>query len=766
MSPLHFKRCFQESGKEMKQNKKLQMQQLSVIILGVFSAPAFAQGVATERELSEIRIENSRPTVVSGSPAPQAEVTGEQVREFNAVNVEDSVKYLPSLQIRKRYIGDRNAIIASRTAGTVQSARSLVYADGLLLSNLLGNSFGFPPRWNVVGTEEIETINVLYGPYSATLPGNSAGATIVMTTKRPEKLEAHARAQVFSSHYKQYGTSETFDGHQEQASAGARFGDWTVSVFGNHLDSHGHPMSFGTARRNPGAGGTAVSGYYKDKDPTGADRVIVSAYGMDHSVQDVGKIRLAYDFSPGTRLAVTAAEWRNDSSTKAEGYLRNGAGAAVTSGNILVDGVRYTLTSSHFAPGSSDTTNRLYGVTFDSQLSSDLRLEMASSLYQTTTDVSRAAASATAANGTATFGDGTGWRNVDLRAIWKPQAGKAGHTVTTGYHHDDYTYTSKKYNATDWRDEDTRTALTGKNAGRTETDALYIQDEWRFAQRWMLTAGLRHERWRAFDGAIYATALGNNDFADRKESGTSPKISLAYDLSSDWLLRASFGKAYRFPTVTELFQTETQGATTRISDPNLKPERILSSELAAEGAALGGSMRVSVFQENIRDALYSFTDYNNTSRAQNVDKVRARGVELAYQAQSVVRGLDLGGSVTYVHSRVLENHLNPSSEGKHMVRLPDWRATLFGSYHFDDRWTGFVGIKYSGTQYNNPDNSDTSPDTYGGNSKFLTVDVKLSYRIAKQIAAAIGVDNLTNDKYYAFHPYPQRTYHAEVRFDY
>lgn len=738
---------------------------LAVLIAAIAAPAVQAQTAAAERELTEVRVQHSRPTVVTGSPAPQAEVTGEQVREFNAVNVEDAVKYLPSLQIRKRYIGDRNAIVASRTAGTVQSARALVYADGLLLSNLLGNSFGFPPRWNLIGTEEIESVNVLYGPYSATLPGNSAGATILMATRKPEAPEVHARAQAFGSNFKLYGTDKTFDGHQEQVSAGARFGDWSLSVYGNHLDSHGQPMSFGTARRNPGAGGTAVTGYVKDKDPTGADRVIVSGYGMDHSIQDIGKLRLAYDFSPGTRLALTVAEWRNDSDTTSDGYLRNAAGAPVTSGNILVDGVRHTLTAAHFAPGSSITVNRLYGATFDSQLSANWRLELATSLYQTPTDVSRSAASATALNGSVTLGDDSGWRNLDLRARWKPDGGKAGHTVSMGYHHDDYEYLSRKFNATNWQDEGSRTALTGRNEGKTQTDALYIQDEWKFAPRWMLTGGVRQERWQAFDGGIYTAALGANQFSSREEKATSPKLSVAYDLSQDWLLRASVGKAYRFPTVTELFQTETQGATTRISDPSLKPEQIVASELAAEGGVLGGSLRLSLFQEIIRDALYSFTDYNNVSRNQNVDKVRARGIETSYQAQGVLPRLDLGGSVTYVHSRVLENHLNPASVGKHMIRLPDWRATLFASYRFDDRWTGFAGLKYSGTQYNNPDNSDTSPDRYGGNSKFLTLDAKLSYRIAKQVAAAVGIDNLTNDKHYAFHPYPQRTYHAEVRFD-
>ena len=35
----------------------------------------------------------------------------------NVINTEDVVKYLPSVQVRKRYIGDRNSIIATRTSG-------------------------------------------------------------------------------------------------------------------------------------------------------------------------------------------------------------------------------------------------------------------------------------------------------------------------------------------------------------------------------------------------------------------------------------------------------------------------------------------------------------------------------------------------------------------------------------------------------------------------------------------------------------------------
>lgn len=749
---------------------------LTLAIASLLSSGTLLASDATDdnaKELAEMTVRHSRPATVVQNPSPQAEVSGEQARSMNVVNTEDIVKYLPSLQIRKRYIGDRNAIIAARTTGTVQSARSLVYADGLLLSNLLGNSYAYPARWNLVGSEEIDSVNVLYGPFSALLPGNSAGATILMTTRRPESIEAHARVQAFSQPYKLYGTDMTAYGHQEQASGGFRVGGLTVSLMANHLDSRAQPMSFATATQaTSGAGSVPYSGYTVDKDPSGVQRVIVGSTSIDHTVQDVGKIRLAYDFGPESRLAFTFGEWRNDSTTRAESYLKNAAGQTVTSATgtsaILVNGQRYTVAASTFAPGNSETVNRLYGLTFDSRLADDWRLESAFSLYQTPIDISRAAASPTATGGSVAFSDGTGWNNADLRLIWKPNGGKAGHTITAGLHHDAYKYDYEKYNSTSWVNESSKTALTNRNYGRTKTQALFIQDEWKLAPKWSLTAGVRHEQWEATQGLIYTTALGNNSFSDREASGTSPKLSLAWQATADWSLRASLGKAYRFPTVTELYQTEkneTTGAT-RISDPNLKPEKIFAKDLTAEGAAGGGVLRLSLFEEIVRDALYSFTDYSLVTRNQNIDKLRVRGAEVAYVAPELMRGLDLTASLTYARSKVLENQLNPASVGKWVVRVPDWRASLLAVYRFNDQLSGSLGYKYSGKQYNNADNSDQWPDTYGGNSSFSTFDAKLSYRFAKGMTAAFGVDNLTNEKYYAFHPYPQRTFHGEIRVDY
>jgi len=45
------------------------------------------------------------------------------------------------------------------------------------------------------------------------------------------------------------------------------------------------------------------------------------------------------------------------------------------------------------------------------------------------------------------------------------------------------------------------------------------------------------------------------------------------------------------------------------------------------------------------------------------------------------------------------------------------------------------------------------------------VDVRVRYQISRQWSAAFGIDNLNNEQYWNFHPYPQRTYTAQLRFD-
>lgn len=744
------------------------------IYAGITNA-AFAADAESAQQLDEMVIKADKPAVPANLPSVFQGITAKEIAEsINVVNVEDSVKYMPSLQIRKRYIGDRNSIVASRSSGTLVSARSLVYADGILLSNLLGNSFGFPPRWSLVSPEEIKRVDVIYGPFSAVYPGNSMGATILMTTRLPEKFEAHTKVQGFQEKFKLYSTDDNYSGYQANAALGNRHGDlaWFASL--NHLDSKGHPMSFATqavSTTAPGAA-TVVTGAFRDIDPNGAGRIVFGATNIDSSVQDNFKAKFAYDFSPAVRANYILGYWQNDSDTSVQTYLRDAAGNPVYSGIVNIGGFGYTLANNTFQPNQRIEKHWMHGVSLKTDTREEWNFEASASYYNFDTDEQRSPTTAlptsqTGGAGRIALGDGNGWRTLDMRADWRPGLDKGNHEASFGYHHDRYILDSRVFSTANWLSGSATTRVSAF-AGNTETQALFAQDAWRFAPDWKLTLGGRYERWEAFGGATSNAATTINH-ATRTEDFFSPKASLSLQATPDWLLRTSFGRAYRMPTVSELFQGSISGGAIVNNDPTLKPEKALSGEFTAERYFDNGQLRLTLFQEDAYDALYSQTDttvFPTVTNIQNIDKIRTRGVEVVMDMKNVLRGLDLTGGVTYADSEILENRKYPVSIGKRQPRVPNWRATAAATWHQGDNLSYTLAARYSGRQYSTLNNVDVTPNTYGGTSQFFVMDARVNYKLAKQFTASIGVDNLNNYKHYLAHPMPQRTFHAELKFDY
>ncbi|OGI39840.1 MAG: TonB-dependent receptor [Candidatus Muproteobacteria bacterium RBG_16_62_13] len=752
------------------------------MIAGLCAAAAGAGQCAdeerkTDTQLPEVVVRGEKTPMDRNLPAVSEGITAAEIAEtVNTVNTEDAMKYLPSLHIRKRYIGDRNSIVASRSSGTQVSARALVYSDGLLLSNLLGNSFGFPPRWSLVSPEEIERIDVIYGPFSAAYPGNSMGTTIHMTTRLPETFEAHVRTQGFRQDFKLYGTDEVYGGSQISAVLGNRHDKLTWFAGVTHLDSRGQPMTFATSALSttPVSGGeTVVSGAHRDLDPNGSGRVIFGATGIDHTVQDNFKVRMTYDVTPALRASYLLGYWRNDSDVSVQSYLRDAAGNPVYSGNVDIDGYRYTLGASAFQPSKRVEEHWMHGFSLKSDTRGEWNFETAVTYFNFGKDEQRSPSTALPAAdsggaGRIALADGNGWRTFDLKADWRPGLDKGRHEAVFGYHYDRYTLDSRVFNTDNWLSGGLTTRVSAF-AGNTETQALFIQDAWRFAPDWKLTLGGRYEIWSAFGGATSnaTTTVYHNE---RTDDFFSPKAALNWQATPDWLLRASLGRAYRMPTVSELFQGTISAGAIVNNDPNLKPEKALSGELTAERSLGRGLLRLTLFQEDADDALYSQTNttvFPTVTNIQNIDRVRTRGVEAAFRGKGVgVRGLDLSASITYADSEILKNDKFPASVGKRQPRVPDWRASAVATWHQDASLSYTLAARYSGRQYNTLDNTDSNPDTYGGTSRFFVADVRVNYKFARRFTASAGVDNLNNREYYAYHPYPQRTFHGEMKFDF
>lgn len=767
-------------------------QALGLGIAAALQGPALA--AEGEQTLAPISVREAKTTAEKFlAPTTSEGATRQQIADtVNAMNTEDAFKYLPNILVRKRFTGDTDAPITSRTTGVNAGARSLIYADGVLLSTLINNNNGNgSPRWFMVSPEEIERIDVLYGPFSAAFPGNSYGVVAEITTRMPAKAEATAKATQSWQDFKQYGTQDSYRSEQLAATLGNRLGDFSFWLSLNHLDSHSQPVTYGTLTQSATAPGPVpvVNGAFADRNRTGGAIQVIGAGNLTHTLQDNAKIKLAYDFSPQLQGAYTFGIWQNQADLRAQTYLTDAAGNpyyGAAAGNVNIGGFRYAASAiaGQFAAGKRDMEHHMHSLTLKTKGNSAFDWDVALSRYDYTRHQERSSTGvpySAALNGGAgriLDMEGTGWTTVDIKGTWRPDGPPGAHTLSGGAHYDLYKLTSPTYNTADWIAGGNGSLFTDAR-GKTATQALWLQDVWRFAPRFKATLGARYEHWRAFDGFNFTSATAIVQ-PGRDKTALSPKASLSWEATTDSQVTVSLGRAVRFPTVGELYQTIQVGATFQSANPNLKPEDVVSAELSFEKALDQGKLRISLFAEQVKDALIAQTANfpgiaTPTSFMQNVDKTRQRGIELVYQAQDVlIRGLELSGSLTYVDARILRNDgyvpaastPGATSVGKHTPNVPDWRATLLASYRPDDRWTYTLAGRYSGRFFATVDNTDINGHTYQGFERFFVADARVRYQVAKQWSAALGVDNLNNRKYFLFHPFPQRTVFAELKFDY
>ncbi len=480
---------------------------------------------------------------------------------------------------------------------------------------------------------------------------------------------------------------------------------------------------------------------------------VVSAGNITHTVQDSAKIKLAYGFPSAVTAAYTLGYWRNRADTDSQSYL-SVAGApyyGAGSGSVAIGGQAYSASAIAGTLSSSRTEqdHLMQSLALRSRDGDTWDWEAIASNYRYLTDATRSSTgfSAAAPNlypGAMTGGSGriadsggAGWTTLDLKGIWRPTGRSGVHMLSFGAHHDRYSLVNPTYNTGDWV-AGADGPLFSDSRGRTETDALWAQDAWRLGPTLKATLGGRYERWRASAGRNVSTsgataaATGTQFVVDQPSlgaSGLSPKASLAWAVSDAWLITGSVGKALRFATVGELYQNVATGSTFTQANPFLRPENVLSSELAFERTLDAGRLRISIFDERVRDALISQTAILNgtaVSSVQNVDRTHQQGIEFVVQKEHVlVRGLELGGSVTYVDGRITANSgyvpstPGATSVGKRTPYIPDWRATVVATYRPDDRWAVTLAGRYSARVYATVDNTDINPATYTGFQNFL-----------------------------------------------
>jgi iron complex outermembrane recepter protein len=717
-------------------------------------------------------------------PQETFSITSNQIDEtINLKDPEDAVKYLPSLFVRKRNDGDNQAVLATRTWGLSSSARTLIYYDDLIVSALIGNNnTGASPHWNLISPEAIQRIDFLNGPYSAAYPGNSIGGVLLVTSKMPDQPFAVAKETVSAMPWDQYGTKDTYVTSQTSAAAGDRKGPVSFLVSANYLDSYQQPLTYTTASSIPA--GTTGGFVAVNKLNQPAD--VIGTGTLAHSQQTSGNFRVAYDLTPFLQATYSLGVWNNIQTSNPQTYLTSTATGQPTFGGPSVGAGfasnKYTWDQTHLSNAVSlkSDTKGIYD--FDLSASSYNYLQ---DIMLNPFTVASSGVGFTE-NGKITRNDGTNWQNVDAKGIWRPFGYDGPQEISFGIHGDRYQLENPVFaSANTFETTSTGTGqLYSDSVGETRTGAIWVQDAWKIEPNLKLTLGGRLETWEASNGFNLNTTANSttglitsgNSLNQPGLSSTnfSPKASLSYDPNKEWNITANFGEAYRYPTVTELYQNITVGGVATFANPNLTPEQDINGELNIERHWNDGRVRLTLFEERVNNAIISQTTdvitpgtsvQTPTTTIGNVQAIRLQGFELSGEKNDVVvTGLKLFGSVTYVDSRILSDPTfvstvgGTTAVGKRVPNVPDWRSTFGVTYRSNDNWTYTVAARYSGKQYSTLDNTDTISHVFGAFDNYFVVDMKIHYKATENFSFDFGIDNVFNEQYFLFHPFPGRTF--------
>jgi outer membrane receptor protein involved in Fe transport len=244
------------------------------------------------------------------------------------------------------------------------------------------------------------------------------------------------------------------------------------------------------------------------------------------------------------------------------------------------------------------------------------------------------------------------------------------------------------------------------------------------SSRATVAAGLRADVWTS----------GRVDGTQTKRTFVSPRGSVAYELSDLLSFSTGVQRAYRAPTLNELFRDFRVGAILTTANPDLDAE----SSMGWEGSALvrlpRGVARATAFWTRLDDAILSVTQAQNLRQRQNAGRIRAAGVEFDADVR-ISSELTATASVAFTDSVFVEG---PAVEGLRVPQVPRVHGSL-GARLVTGPITGAAELRIIGRQFDDDQNAFEL-------DRSAVLDVRAGWRPKRGWELFVAVENALDEE--------------------
>lgn len=628
--------------------------------------------------------------------------------------------------------------------------RTLVLKDGITMNNAYtGNVY-----WNGLISEDVERIEVVKGPFSSLYGGYAMGGVVNVITRMPEKREFVVKTG--------YGSAwERGDAPNDLRTFYVSYGDKLLDklrlfVSYNNIATNGYAANYNLQSSKPTAG---LTGWSVTPDRQGNTRYFIGKQGQNDMWSDGGSIKLGYDFSNTTKLLLSYMGYRyNYSYEDPQTFLRNAQGNPVYSYGSVKE-------SSFLSSAGGYSFSNIYNIQFETAMST-AKIKFNLGVTDIPTDYYiNPSTTATRFGGPGTRSETeSGSYNGDMQ-VTIPVLSWNIFTVGTSYRQGWSNSTDKTI--VNWQDSESPGTISYQSQGKDRTYAVFVQDEITILPNLTAYIGAREDWWETYDG--FANQVGTSGYPkvydNRSASSFSPKGALVYKPFEQTTLRTSAGKAFRPPTVYELYRTTTSSGITYEGAADLKPETSNSWDIGIDqGLWKGAKVKGRYFENYISDLIYAKTVSPTLQQKVNAGKAESKGFELEAE-QRFEKWLRLFANFTYTDARIIENNAAPASVGKRMTYMPDKMFNIGADAQFGPVGLNVIG-RYISKIYSSDDNSDSWSSVYGSYDDFFTADFKISYKPVSWAEASFSVSNLLDREYYSYYLAPGRSWFLSLTLKY
>jgi outer membrane receptor protein involved in Fe transport len=287
--------------------------------------------------------------------------------------------------------------------------------------------------------------------------------------------------------------------------------------------------------------------------------------------------------------------------------------------------------------------------------------------------------------------------------------------------------------------------------GRERTFGLFAEDIFRLTSRLTLTGGLRVDGWRNYRALSVSRALRQNATAavglstDRNETSFSPQFSALYRVNELVSLNASAYRAFRQPTLNELYRSFRIGDVLTLANERLSAERLTGGEVGTSLTPRGGrfNIRGTLFWTEVNrpvaNVTLNVTPTLLTRQRQNLGRTRSRGIEIESEGRLGEHWIISGGYL-FADATVLKFPANTALEGLRIPQVARHQLTFQMRYNNPALFNLGLQARASSAQFDDDQNRFRL-------GRYFTCDVLASRRIARNLDLFLAVENLLNQRY-------------------